>query len=114
MFYQTKGKTIFLFNKRPRNLSRGGLIKGHPSINDIPHDTISSKLEYGSLVIPVPVVKSGVMDEYKGKIVGPKTTDPRKLAPTIVMPNEIVVNRRYARQVEDFLKRKGITLPLPN
>ena len=114
MFYKTKtGKTIMIFNKRPRNLSAGGLIKGHPKINKIPDDTISSYLEYGSLVVPVPVMKSGIMNDYKGKIVGEKTTDRSKLSPTIVMPNELVVNRKYAKNVEDFLRKRGIILPLP-
>jgi hypothetical protein len=89
------------------------MIKGAPKINKIPDDTISSYLEYGSLVIPVSVVKSGVLKDYKGPITGPETTNKRDLAPTVVMPGEIVVNRRYAKKVEDFLRRRGITLPLP-
>jgi len=76
-------------------------------------DCISSRLEVGSLVIPKKVVDSGVLNEYKGKLTHPKgTTDPKKLSPTIVMPGEIVVARPYARNVEVFLKKKGITLPL--
>jgi hypothetical protein len=115
MFYQTEsGKKVSIFNTRPRNLSRGGIIKDSPKIKIKDEDTISSLLEYGSLVVPVPVMKSGVMKGYKGKITGPKQTDRNKLGHTIVMPNELVVNKRHASKVEMFLKRKGITLPLPH
>jgi hypothetical protein len=115
MFYHTEsGKRVYIFNTRPRNLSRGGLIKDSPKIKVKNEDTISSLLEYGSLVVPVPVMKSGVMNEYKGKITGEKQTDRNKLGQTIVMPNELVVNKRHASKVETFLKRKGITLPLPH
>ncbi len=114
MFYKTQtGKEVFLFNKRPRNLSRGGMIRGNRKIRDKNEDTISSYLEYGSLVIPIPVVRSGVMREYKGPIEGPPTTARKNLSPTVVMPGEIVVNRRYAKDVERFLLSKGIRLPLP-
>jgi hypothetical protein len=70
-------------------------------------------LEYGSLVIPVPVMESGIMDNYKGKLTGKKTTDKNRLSPTIVMPNEYVVHKDHARTVEKYLKKHGITLPLP-
>lgn len=114
MFYFTdKGKPIQIFNKRPRNYSAGGPILGNAKIKDKDEDTISSKLEIGSLVIPVPVMKSGIMSLYKGPISGPKTTDPRRLTPTIVMPGEIVVHKKYAPAVTRFLKKHGITLPLP-
>jgi hypothetical protein len=64
-------------------------------------------------VIPVPVMKSGIMDHYKGKLTGKKIMDKSRLAPTIVMPNEYVVNKKYAPAVERYLKKHGITLPLP-
>lgn len=89
------------------------MIKGHPNIATPEEDTISSLLEYGSLVIPVSVMKSGVMDGYKGKLFDKKTTDKRRLAHTIVMPEELVVARKYAPAVERYLKTRGITLPLP-
>ena len=114
MFYLTpKGRTISIFNKRPRNYSAGGPIvpdKRNP-IKD--EDSISSQLEIGSLVIPCPVVKTGIMDLYDGPITGPKTKDPRRLTPTIVMENEIVVHKDHAPRVTQFLKKHGITLPLP-
>lgn len=114
MFYwNDKGQPIQILNTRPRNYSAGGFIKGHPKIQTPHEDTINSVLEYGSLVIPVPVMESGIMDGYKGKLTGKKTTDKSRLSPTIVMPNEYVVNKKYAPAVERYLKKHGITLPLP-
>ena len=111
-YYNKKGQRIDLLNKRPRNLSAGGLIADHPHNRHKDQDTISSYLEYGSLVVPVPVMKKGVMKEYKGKIKGPKVSDRKKLSKTIVMAGELVVNRRYAKGVEQFLRKRGIRLPL--
>lgn len=112
-YYNSHGRPIQILNTRPRNYSAGGMIKGHPNIATPEEDTISSLLEYGSLVIPVSVMKSGVMDGYKGKLFDKKTTDKRRLAHTIVMPEELVVARKYAPAVERYLKTRGITLPLP-
>lgn len=113
-YYNNKGKRIDIVNKRPRNLSAGGMIKDHPSIpkEHKNQDTISSWLEYGSLVVPVPVMKSGVMKEYKGPIKGEKQEDKDHLSKTIVMPGELVVHKEHAGKVESFLRKKGIKLPL--
>lgn len=75
-------------------------------------DSISSALEPGSLVIPTKVMRSGVMDGYRGKTTDVKETNMSKLVPTIIMPGEMVVAKRYASAVEKYLKRHGITLPL--
>jgi hypothetical protein len=112
MFYYTNGKRVDIFNTRPRNLSEGGMIKDDPKIKDKKNDTISSYLEYGSLVVPVPVMKCGIMDGYKGMITGKKQLRMSNLGKTIVMPGELVVNRKYADDVEKYLKKHGITLPL--
>jgi len=114
-YFTEKGKAVNIFNKRPRNLSGGGLIKDSPKIKEKEEDTLSSYLEYGSLVVPKPVVQSGVMDLYKGRITGQKQLCMTQLGRTVVMPNEIVVHKKYAGKVENFLKKKGITLPIrPN
>jgi hypothetical protein len=113
-YYSDKGKPVEIFNSRPRNLSRGGLIHDSPKIKDKKEDTVSSLLEYGSLVVPVPVMKSGIMKGYKGQIIGKKQSNPSMLGKTIVMPNELVVNKAYAPKVEDYLRKHGITLPLPH
>lgn len=111
-YFTEKGKAVNIFNKRPRNLSAGGLIKDSPKIKEKEEDTLSSYLEYNSLVVPKPVVESGVMDMYKGRITGQKQLCMTQLGKTIVQPGEIVINKKYASKVEDFLKKKGITLPI--
>ena len=114
MFYHNKkGEKIQIVNKRPINLSRGGLIPVLPNIpkKHLDEDTILTDLEVGSLVVPVPVMKSGVMKEYDGKIIGEKQKDKKKLVRAIVMPNELVVHKKYAPKVEQFLRKRGITLP---
>jgi len=58
-------------------------------------------------------MQSGIMNHYKGKLTGKQTMDRSKLAPTIVMPGEMVVHKKYAPAVERYLKKHGITLPLP-
>ena len=73
-------------------------------------DVIRSDLEAGSLVVPVSVVPK--LKGYKGSITGDKQIDPSRLVRAIVMPHEVVVHRRYARKVEQYLRGKGITLPL--
>jgi len=113
-YYKDNGQPIKILNTRARNYSAGGFIKGHPKIETPNEDTISSLLEYGSLVIPVPVMQSGIMDGYKGKLFDKKTDNKNHLAPVIVMPGEMVVHKKYAPAVEKYLKKHGITLPLPN
>ena len=114
MFYfGQNGNAVPIFNRRPRNMSAGGPVHDSPKILNKNEDTISSLLEYNSLVIPVPVMQSGIMDKYRGPLTGPKITDKRRLAPVIVMPNEYVVNKKHAPAVEKYLKKNGITLPLP-
>jgi hypothetical protein len=112
MFYYTHGKRVDLFNKRPRNLSAGGIIQDDPRIKNKKEDTVSSLLEYGSLVVPVPVMKSHVMDGYKGKITGQKQLRMSQLGKTIVMPHELVVHKSHAKEVERYLLKHGIKLPL--
>ena len=89
------------------------MIKGSPHIKDKHEDTISSRLEYGSLVVPVPVMRSGVMRGYQGPLTGTRCDDRSRLGDTLVMPGELVVHRRHAAAVEAYLKKHGITLPLP-
>ena len=96
------------------NFSRGGLIPVLPNIpkKHLDEDTILSNLEVGSLVVPVSVVKSGVLKEYDGKMTGAKQEDKKKLVRAVVMPNEMVVHKKYAPRVEQFLRKRGVRLPL--
>ena len=52
------------------------------------------------------------MDGYKGKTTDKTVEDTSKLANVIIMPGEFVVAKKYARDVERYLKKHGITLPL--
>ena len=112
MFYLTHGKRVDIFNKRPRNMSTGGMVKDSPKIRDKSEDTVSSLLEYGSLVVPKKVMLSGVMDGYKGRITGQKQLRMAELGKTIIQPGELIVNKKYAPAVENYLLKKGIRLPL--
>ena len=115
MFYfNNKHKRIDLLNKRPRNLSGGGMIEDHPNNKHKNDDTISSYLAYGNLVIPKKVVDSGILNPYlkKHKIKDEKETNSNNLSKTIVQAGEIVVHKKYAKGVEDYLKKHGIILPL--
>lgn len=114
MFYYTSsGKPVQIFNNRRANFSGGGMVPFHMNNQFANEDSISSALEPGSLVIPTIVMRSGIMDGYRGKITDQKKTDMSKLSPTIIMPGEMVVAKRYAKDVETYLRKKGITLPLP-
>jgi hypothetical protein len=112
MFYKNKqGKKIFIANPtKPLDLSKGGTIPNIPGADRFPtDDTILSKLEVGSLVIPRPAVKH--MKDYKGPTTGPAQTDKKKLVKAITMSDEIVVHKKHAPKVELFLRKKGIRLP---
>lgn len=110
-YYNEKGVPITIMNRRPRNLSGGGYVHDNNSPHK-DHDTISSMLEYGSLVIPTSVMESGIMDGYKGPLHGPKTKDKKELAPVVIMQGEYIVDKLHAPAVERYLKKHGITLPL--
>jgi hypothetical protein len=113
MFYYTgKGAPVQIFNRRRANFSDGGFVKYHPNNRFAHEDSIASWLEPGSLVIPTKVMQSGMMDGYKGRLTDKTVYDTSILANVIIMPGEFVVAKRYAKDVERYLKRHGITLPL--
>ena len=111
-YYNGKGEAVQIFNKRRSNFSDGGYVKYHPKNEFADQDSIASWLEPGSLVIPTSVMKSGVMDSYKGKLRDKTVHDTSKLANVIIMPGEYVVAKKYAKAVEKHLKKHGIELPL--
>jgi hypothetical protein len=112
------GRTVKLMNAKPVNLSEGGVIKWekgqyNPFVNDLTHDNKLVLLEYGSMVVPRPVVH--LFHEFEGKyykLTQPKITDPYELAEVIVMPEEAIVPKKFVPQVKAFLKKNGVTLPL--
>jgi hypothetical protein len=113
MYYKNnKGKRINIANPhRPLNLSRGGVIPWVSGSEEFPNDdTILSKLEVGSLVVPRPAVKA--MKDYKGPTTGPVQKNPKKLVRAVTMADERVIHKKHAPRVESFLRKKGISLPL--
>lgn len=115
MYYNRANQPVFLANNKPRNLSKGGFItfsKGDRINPDHENeDTILALLEPNSLVIPRPAVKH--LSDYKGKFTcGKMIKNEGSLIPTVVMPDEIIVCSHYANDVVDYLRKKGITLPL--
>lgn len=111
-YYNKQGNPVGIFNRKRHNYSDGGIVPYHPNNQFAHEDSIASWLEPGSLVIPVSVMKSGVMDGYKGKLTDKTIHDTSKLANVIVQPGEMIVAKKYARDVEKYLKKHGITLPL--
>jgi hypothetical protein len=111
-YYNGAGEAVGIFNKRRANFSDGGMIPYHPNNEFADQDSIASWLEPGSLVIPTKIMESGVMKGYKGKTTDKTIHDTSKLANVIVQPGEMVVAKKYARDVEKYLKKHGITLPL--
>jgi len=114
------GKTVNLMASRPVNYSHGGMIKWekgqfNPLKNDLQHDNKKVYLEAGSLVIPRPVIP--LLRQYlakTGELTIPTIKDTSQLVQVIVMPEEYVVPRKYAKDVLAFLKSHGVTLPIPH
>lgn len=114
------GKIVNLMSNRPVNYSHGGMIKWekgqyNPLKNDLTHDNKRVKLEIGSLVIPRPVMP--LMKKYlaiHGDLKIPTIKDESKLIECIVMPEEYIVPKKYAKDVLAFLASHGITLPIPH
>jgi len=109
------GKSVSLLNKRPINYSHGGVIKWPSKTyglhnTDMMNDNLSVLLELGSVVVPRPVAHL-VKSQY-GELKQPLIKDMKKLTYVIVMPEEIIVPAKYAKMVLDFLRSKGISLPL--
>jgi hypothetical protein len=52
------------------------------------------------------------MKDYEGPTTGPVQKNPKKLVRAITMPDEVVVHKKHAPKVEQFLRKKGIKLPL--
>lgn len=115
-YKQSNGNRVYIFNRRPRNMSTGGYVKGDRKImrsGNNNEDTILSLLEAGQLVIPREVV-SRVLPYLKtiGGASGPIVKDKNKLERVILQPDEIVIHKSKASRVEKYLKEKyNLTLP---
>lgn len=113
MFFKSKyGARIQIANQTPWNLSRGGIIPYSNFLTDEKdEDTINSLLADGSLVIPRKIVP--IMKHCPFPITGAVERNKKNLLTTIVQPEEMVVNKKYANKVLAWLLKQGITLPLP-
>ena len=111
-YYNKQGNPVGIFNRKRANYSDGGMVPYHPNNEFADQDSIASWLEPASLVIPTKIMESGVMKGYKGKTTDRTIYNTAKLANVIVQPGEMVVAKKYARDVEKYLKKHGITLPL--
>jgi hypothetical protein len=69
-----------------------------------------ARLEAGSLVVPRPV--AWMMKHYPGEYKVKKPKPIHTLEPVVVMPYEITVPKKYANQVERWLREHGIDLPI--
>ena len=116
-FYNKHGRPVQIANRKPINLSRGGMIDEHPNtrIEDVEEDTIQSLLEVGSLVIPRPVMERGYMNGYPflHRLRGKEIKDPSRLVPVVVMSRELIVPKANAGSVKKWLEKRGVTLPIP-
>ena len=112
------GKVVNLMNSKPINYSQGGMIKWeknqyNPLYNDLTHDNKPVLLEIGSLVIPRSVVPIVIEFQRKhGKMIQSQIKDKSKLTVVIVMPEEMIIPKKYADSVTRHLLTHGITLPL--
>jgi hypothetical protein len=112
------GRTISLMNTKPVNLSQGGVIKWeknqyNPFTTSLQNDNKLVLLEYGSMVIPKPVIP--LFHKYES-LYGPlrqeQIKDKSKLLQVIVMPEEAIVPKKFVPHVKRFLQAHGVTLPL--
>ena len=113
------GRVVPFLADKPVNLTQGGVIKWnkdefHPFKNSLTQDNKKVILEVGSIVVPKPVIH--LFHEFErlyGSVKGAKITDPELTSPVIVMPQEAIVPKKYAPLFKDYLKKHGVTLPLP-
>jgi hypothetical protein len=112
------GRTIKLMSSKPVNYTQGGVIKWekdqyHPFINSLQHDNKRVLLEYGSMVVPRPVMNLfHDFEKLYGSVKQPQIKDKSMLLEVIVMPEEAIVPRKHVPAMKSFLKKHGVTLPL--
>lgn len=121
-FINEYGSKITIGNIKPKNYSSGGYIpEGITSYTSAPftkelidrdEDTVQSLLQTGNVVIPRSIVP--IMRMYRGSITGKGTTDTSQLQRVIIQPKEIVVAKEHSDKVLNYLKSKGVKLPLVN
>jgi hypothetical protein len=117
-YVEPYGRTVRLMSTKPVNYTQGGLIKWedgqyNPFVNDLQRDNKRVLLEFGSMVVPRPVIHLfHEFEQLYGSVKGPKIKDENMLLEVIVMPEEAIVPRKHVPQMRAFLKKNGVTLPL--
>lgn len=118
-YVEPYGRTVKLMNSKPKNLTEGGIIKWekgqyNPFVSDLQRDNMIVLLEIGSMVIPRPVIHLFYEFEEKYyKLKQPKITDEILITDVLVMPEEGVVPRQFVPDFKVFLKKNGVTIPIP-
>jgi hypothetical protein len=119
-YVEPYGRTVQLMSRRPVNYTQGGVISWeegqfNPFLNDLQRDNKRVLLEFGSMVVPRPVMH--LFHEYErlfGSVKGPKIKDENMLLEVIVMPEEAVIPRKHVPHFKEWLKKQGVTLPIPH
>lgn len=114
------GRTIKMMNNKPINYSQGGFVKWekgqyHPFLNALHHDNKPVLLEYGSMVVPRPVIHLfHEFEDLYGSVRIPQIKDMSQLTEVIIMPEEAIVPKIHVPKMKAFLASRGVTLPLPH
>jgi hypothetical protein len=117
-YVEPYGRTIKMLSSTAQNYTQGGIIKWegnqyNPFTTSLERDNKPVLLEYGSMVIPKPVMYlyHEFVEKY-GPVTQPQIKDRDQLVQVIVMPEEAIVPKKFVPQVKAFLKKNGVTLPL--
>lgn len=95
-----------------QRLDDGGYVLEHPNITyrERMDDSVMSRLKAGTLVIPVKYT-SMVLSNFPELRHYREKTDDKNMVDVVLMPNEVVVPPKKAKQVVQFLRGRGIQLP---
>lgn len=95
-----------------QKLDDGGYVMEHPRMTyrERMDDSVMSRLKQGSLVIPVKYT-SMVLNKFPELKNYREKTDDKDMVDVVLMPNEIVIGPKKAKQVISYLHGQGIRLP---
>ena len=95
-----------------QRLDDGGYVLEHPNMTyrERMDDSVMSRLKAGSLVIPVKYT-SMVLSNFPELRHYREKTDDKNMVDVVLMPNEVVVPPKKAKQVIQYLRGQGIRLP---
>jgi hypothetical protein len=117
-YVEPYGRTVKMLHSKPQNYTHGGVIKWegnqyNPFTTSLERDNKPVLLEYGSMVVPRPVIHLyyQYVKQY-GPVTQPQIRDRDQLIQIIVMPEEAVIPKKFVPQVKAYLKKHGVTLPI--